>query len=41
MVKAHKYEFEKQVIYAGNSDSEEDENIDLNEDENIEDAEFR
>ena len=43
MVKAHKYEFEKQVIYARDSDSEEeltDEDIDLNDDENIEDAEF-
>jgi len=43
MVKAHKYEYQKQVIYAGDTDSEEeltDEDIDLNEDENIEDAEF-
>ena len=41
MKKAYKYEFEKQVMQHGDSDSDlEDENIDLNEEENIEDAEF-
>ena len=41
MKKAYKYEFEKQVMQHSDSDSDlEDENIDLNEEENIEDAEF-
>ena len=44
MGKAHRYEFEKQVINATDSDSEEDElandEVDLNEEESMENAEF-